>query len=124
MALTYPAIGRNLSPMGAAVSGSSGIYGVLEERNRWTVLAPLGSMLLCNAANWLFLGPTATSVMHERKRQETRDGKKSYDKGEKSDEMQALNKKFGMWHGASALVNLGGLGIAGWYGFLLAERFQ
>lgn len=55
---------------------------------------------------------------------ETKDGKKSYDEGPHSHEMERLNKSFGMWHGASAFVNLAGLGVTIWYGFLLAERLQ
>lgn len=62
--------------------------------------------------------------MKERKRQETRDGKKYYDAGEQSKEMQRLNRAFGQMHGVSALTNLVGLGVTVWYGVLLAERLQ
>lgn len=55
---------------------------------------------------------------------ETRDGKKYYDSGPHSKEMQRLNAAFGRMHSFSALTNLVGLGIAVWYGFLLAERLQ
>ncbi len=95
---------------------------MLEEGNRWTVLAPLLGMFACSAANLLLLGPGTTGVMHERKRQEVRDGKKSYEGGEKSREMMELNRRFGLWHGASALVNVVGIGIGVWYGVLLAGR--
>ena len=96
--------------------------GVLEERNRWTVLAPLLATFVCSAANLLVLGPGTTRVMHERKRQEVRDGKKSYDEGPKSKEMETLNQRFGIWHGGSALVNLVGIATMVWYGFSLARR--
>ena len=55
---------------------------------------------------------------------ETKDGKKSYDNGPHSKEMQRLNKSFSRLHGLSALTNLAGLGATVWYGFLLAERLQ
>jgi len=55
---------------------------------------------------------------------ETRDGKKYYDDGPHSKEMERLNKAFSQMHGISALVNLLGLGVTMWYGFLLAERLQ
>ena len=96
--------------------------GVLEEQNRWTVAVPIGVMFCCNVANLLVLGPTTTRIMKQRKHQETRDGKKSYEEGPKSKEMERLNARFGMWHGGSALVNLLGLAVGVWYGFLLAER--
>lgn len=79
-------------------------------------------MFCCNVANLLVLGPTTTRIMKQRKHQETRDGKKSYEEGPKSKEMERLNARFGMWHGGSALVNLLGLAVGVWYGFLLAER--
>lgn len=53
---------------------------------------------------------------------ETRDGKKSYDAGPHSPEMQRLNKKFGMLHGISSLTNLGGLFAQLYYGVVLAQR--
>ena len=55
---------------------------------------------------------------------ETRDGKKHYDNGPRSKDMERLNKAFGRMHGISAMVNLVGVGITVWYGFLLAERLQ
>jgi hypothetical protein len=55
---------------------------------------------------------------------ETRDGKKSYDAGPHSTEMQKLNRAFGKMHGISSLVNLGALIATMWYGVSLAERLQ
>jgi len=55
---------------------------------------------------------------------ETRDGKKSYDAGPHSNEMQRLNKKFGKLHGASTLTNLIGFIATVGYGFHLAARIQ
>lgn len=53
---------------------------------------------------------------------ETRDGKKSYDAGPHSDEMQKLNKQFGTLHGVSTLLNFAGFGAMIYYGFVLADR--
>lgn len=53
---------------------------------------------------------------------ETRDGKKYYDPGPKSLEMQRLNKSFMRLHGASSLSNLAGLLAMVYYGFTLAEK--
>ena len=55
---------------------------------------------------------------------ETRDGKKSYDAGPHSTEMQRLNSAFGKMHGISSLINLGALVATVWYGFSLAERIH
>ena len=55
---------------------------------------------------------------------ETRDGKKYFDQGPHSKEMQRLNTAFSRMHSFSALTNLVGLGITIWYGFLLAGRLQ
>lgn len=122
MALTYPGI-RTLSPLGGAADSSS-LRGVLDERNRYTVLLPIATVFVLNAANLVWAGPVTTRVMKERKHQETRDGKKYYDQGSHSKEMQRLNKAFGRMHGISALMNLMGLGVTVWYGVLLAERLQ
>lgn len=82
------------------------------------------TLFITGTINLLFVGPATTQVMQDRKKQETRDGKKSYDKGPHSKEMEALNRKFGMLHGVSSLVNL--IGIVGmvWYGLWLGERLK
>lgn len=55
---------------------------------------------------------------------ETRDGKKSYDAGPQSKEMQSLNRRFGRMHGISSLLNMAGSLATVWYGMVLAERLQ
>lgn len=87
----------------------------------------------------LYVGPETTRIMKERKHQgtkywldlrglllmivtETRDGKKSYDAGPHSTEMEKLNRSFGKMHGISSLINLGALISTVWYGFTLAAR--
>lgn len=116
LALTFPgertAIGRV----------QSSISGVLEPSSRLHVLTPLAIMCLTGLANMVYIGPKTTQIMRERKHQETRDGKKSYDAGEQSEAMQALNRQFGILHGTSSLVNMVGCFATLWYGFYLAER--
>ena len=116
LALTFPAertaIGRT----------ASSLTGVLEEGHRLHVLVPLVTTLLCGAANMIVIGPATTKCMKERKHQETRDGKKSYDEGPHSEAMKAMNKKFAYLHGASSLVNMIGCITTVWYGFTLADR--
>ena len=86
------------------------------------MLAPLVIMFSTSLANALVVGPATTRVMRERKHQETRDGKKSYEAGPHSKEMKVLNKRFARLHGASSLLNVVGSLVTVWYGFYLAER--
>lgn len=60
--------------------------------------------------------------MRDRKVQETKEGKKYYDEGPKSKEMERLNKKFGAMHGVSSLVNMVGLFATMRYGLVIADR--
>lgn len=81
----------------------------------------ISTMLVTAVLNLVYVGPQTTEVMRLRKHQETRDGKKSYDAGPHSQEMQKLNKRFGILHGISSLVNLVGFGAMVWYGGVLGE---
>ncbi|TVY78108.1 putative mitochondrial outer membrane protein [Lachnellula suecica] len=117
LALTYPG---SRTPSGP----SSSLSGTFAESNRWSVLVPLATVFVSGLVNMAFFGPATTRIMRQRKVQETRDGKKSYDPAPHSKEMQQLNKAFGRMHGVSTLVNLGGFIATVWYGFTLAERIQ
>ncbi|KAK8199068.1 hypothetical protein HDK77DRAFT_496291 [Phyllosticta capitalensis] len=88
-----------------------------------TATALIAAMGVAGLANLVVVGPATTSVMKERKHQETRDGKKSYDAGPHSAEMQALNRKFAVMHGVSSAMNLVVLGAAVAYAFLIGARF-
>jgi uncharacterized membrane protein YcgQ (UPF0703/DUF1980 family) len=113
MLFTYPSPSSLLtSPFSLASS---------TDRTSWWLIT---SMIVTGLANVAYFGPQTTEVMKLRKHQETRDGKKSYDEGPHSEEMKALNKKFGMLHGLSTLVNLTGLGAMVWYGLVLGERLS
>lgn len=116
IALTLPAERTAISTIPSSLSGC------LAPENRWNVLVPLATNWVIAVVNLLYLGPQTTKVMRERKHQETRDGKKSYDQGPHSPEMERLNKKFGALHGASAGINLVGIGAIVWYGFYLGAR--
>jgi hypothetical protein len=110
MAITYPAGWRALLP--------NQHQQLSTDRLAFTLVA---TMLLTGVINMAYVGPQTTEVMRLRKHQETRDGKKSYDAGPHSDEMKKLNKRFGVLHGISSLVNLVGFLSMCWYGFVLGE---
>jgi hypothetical protein len=77
---------------------------------------PLATIFVSSLANWAFIGPATTKIMRERKHQgtnicrvvqtpggliwtnwelpETRDGRKYYDPGPHSTEMNKLNSAF------------------------------
>jgi len=118
LALTYP------GERTAIGTGPSSLGGVLQESNRYGVLAPILIMFGTGLANLLVIGPATTKIMKERKHQETRDGKKSYDPAPHSAEMTRLNKAFGKMHGISSLVNLAAVIATLAYGFTLAERLH
>ena len=69
MALTYP--GRKAISSIGSQAESSGLMGVLNENNRSSVLTPIAAILLCNGANFLWIGPSTTKVMLKRRRQGT-----------------------------------------------------
>lgn len=83
---------------------------------------PMAVAFLTSVVNLAIIGPATTKIMAERKRQETKEGKKYYDEGEKSAEMKALNKRFGTVHGTSALLNLVGLAGTVAYGATLGAK--
>ncbi|KAG0644452.1 hypothetical protein HOY80DRAFT_1013587 [Tuber brumale] len=83
---------------------------------------PLLIVLSASLANLAVIGPATSKIMHKRKVQETKDGKRCYDEGPKSKEMAALNRRFGVMHGTSSLINLIGLAATGWYGVVLGNK--
>lgn len=58
----------------------------------------------------------------ERRKQEDKDGKRSWDPPPHSQEMAALNKKFGMLHGISSMLNVVNFVATVVYGVTLAGR--
>ncbi|KAL1296995.1 hypothetical protein AAFC00_004591 [Neodothiora populina] len=121
MLATYP--GEKLLGIGGEyIRENVGFSGVMAESNRWSVLVPLATILITSAANMFFVGPATTKTMKQRHHQETRDGKKSYDQGPHSPEMQRLNKAFGSLHGISTILNLAGLGAMIYYAYVLGSK--
>jgi hypothetical protein len=118
MALTYPAERTTIGTI------PSGFAGVLHAQNRLHVLTPLAIVFVTAVVNRLYIQPATVKCMRERKHQETRDGKKSYDPAPHSEAMRALNKKFGILHGASSGVNVLACIASVWYGFTLADRMN
>jgi hypothetical protein len=83
---------------------------------------PMLAVFATSAANLMVVGPATTKIMRERKVQETKEGKKYYDEGPKSEEMLKLNKRFGAMHGISSLLNLVGLLSTIVYGAVLGGK--
>ncbi|RYP25399.1 hypothetical protein DL767_008421 [Monosporascus sp. MG133] len=150
LAVTYPG---NRTLLGALEGGSAfadrGLAGALAAANRWTVLAPLATVCVTGLINWAYLLPETNKITARRSLQvvwnpilavgsrfangtvfvcrppsaEKKDGKRSYDAPPHSEEMAALNKKFGQVHGMSALLNLVTIVSTVVYGFSLSAAF-
>ncbi|KAL2810408.1 hypothetical protein BJX63DRAFT_319787 [Aspergillus granulosus] len=123
---TYFAIQTAL-PIVVALTASHGgqtlgISGLLEPENQFKILLPLATAFVTSLINLTILRPLTVNTMRERKHQETRDGKKSYDPAPHSKEMIALNKKFGRLHGASSLINMITIGVTVYYGVVLSKK--
>ncbi|KAJ5888426.1 hypothetical protein N7495_008467, partial [Penicillium taxi] len=101
-----------------------GFSGLIAPENRYTTLLPMAAVAITGLINQVFLRPLTIKIMRERKHQENRDGKKSYDPEPHSKEMAALNKRFGRVHGISSLVNLVSLIATVWYGAVLSKRLE
>ncbi|KAG7137131.1 putative mitochondrial outer membrane protein like [Verticillium longisporum] len=140
LALTYPG---SSNPLGVA----SGLSGLLDESNFRGTLLPIATIFVTGAVNLLVVLPATQKIMAARyaqglthapqppvlprggaskhmtdSRTEKKDGKKSYDPAPHSQEMQALNKRFGKMHGISSLLNLGTFIATIAYGFTLGSR--
>ncbi|XEU97048.1 hypothetical protein FSHL1_002334 [Fusarium sambucinum] len=114
LALTFP--GNSL------IGLANGPAGLVSEFARWHSLLPISVMGITGAINLLVLLPMTVDIIKKRRGQVKRDGKEYYAEGPHSDEMKALNKKFGMLHGISSLLNLATFVAAIGYGFTLGGR--
>jgi hypothetical protein len=122
---------QSLAPLAMWFTYPRSLVSAITSSSATTKLAPsandkmnaylISTMLVTALLNLVYVGPQTTEVMRLRKHQETRDGKKSYDAGPHSTEMQKLNKQFGVLHGVSSMVNMVGFGAMIWYGGVLAE---
>ncbi|KAI8634731.1 hypothetical protein F5Y19DRAFT_122611 [Xylariaceae sp. FL1651] len=118
LALTYPGGRGRLSAL------PQGISGVLHPTNRWGVLVPLTTAFVTGLANLVYFLPETNKVTAQRRQQEVKDGKQSWDKTPQSEEMTALNKKFGKLHGISSLLNLFTFIVTVVYGVHLSSRIE
>ncbi|KAJ5156082.1 hypothetical protein N7492_008885 [Penicillium capsulatum] len=101
-----------------------GLSGLIAPENRFSTFLPLATVAVTGLVNQVVLRPLTINIMRERKHQETRDGKKSYDPAPHSKEMVALNKRFGRVHGVSSLVNLVSLIATIYYGAAMSKRLE
>ncbi|KAF5027235.1 hypothetical protein F66182_651 [Fusarium sp. NRRL 66182] len=116
LALTFP--GNSL------IGLSNGPAGLVSEFARWHSLLPIGIMALTGVINLAVFLPMTVKIMKQRRGQVKRDGKEWYAEGPHSDEMKVLNKKFGIIHGVSSLLNLSTFFAAVAYGFTLGGRIM
>lgn len=80
--------------------------------------------LSSSLVNLFFVGPATSKIMKERRIQETKEGKKYYDEGPKSEAMQKLNSRFGKVHGISSMLALVGVLATGVYGGVLGTSLR
>jgi len=124
LALTYSGRQTILGALEGSLQVPRGLSGVLHESNRWTVLAPLATMFVTGLVNWTYLLPETNKVTAKRRQQENKDGKNSWDPAPHSEEMSALDKKFGQLHGVSSLLNMATLIATVAYGVTLSASLQ
>ncbi|KAI1653136.1 hypothetical protein F4813DRAFT_375943 [Daldinia decipiens] len=99
-------------------------YGPLtlqSSKGNWIPFAIAGVTALFNL---MLYGPRTRRVMIDRIHQETRDGRKSNDPTEVSDDMRALNKTFSRNHAMSIHLNVITIGATLWWGLKLALRLD
>ncbi|KAK7468665.1 hypothetical protein VKT23_003169 [Stygiomarasmius scandens] len=65
----------------------------------------LASVCLAQSLNYFVVGPMTSKTMFQRQRLEKSEGK-NYNEPGVSEEMKALNRRFGSLHGISSLANL------------------
>lgn len=117
MALTYP------YATSTSLNFTQSLGSILEPTNRSEGFIPIAVMAVCGALNWAIFGPGTTKNMLKRKHQETKDGKRYWDAGPHSEEMQKLNQNFMILHSVSSVFNVVELGVTVWYGLILAGKF-
>ncbi|KAI5465545.1 hypothetical protein BGZ63DRAFT_420104 [Mariannaea sp. PMI_226] len=122
MQTAFPVILALTFPGNSLIGLSSGYKGLLSDFARWHSLVPIATMFLTGLINYVVLLPWTVKIMKERRGQAKRDGKDWFAEGPHSDEMKALNKRFGMAHGISSLLNLTTFLAAIAYGFTLGGR--
>ncbi|GMM32051.1 Tmh18 protein [Martiniozyma asiatica (nom. inval.)] len=87
-------------------------------------IALLLSSSACGLANWALIGPKCAEI--KQKRWMVIDSAYNGDeaKAKESGDLKQIDAKFGKWHGASMVVNLGSvIGLVG-YAFVLARKLK
>jgi len=80
----------------------------------------LATVWLSQASNYFIIGPMTSKTMFQRQKLEKEEGKVYTDAGI-SDEMKALNRRFGMLHGISSLANLTAIIALGFHGLWIGN---
>jgi len=80
----------------------------------------LGTVLFSQGINYFVVGPLTSRIMFERRKLEKDEGKVYNDPGV-SDNMKALNRRFGMLHGVSSLANLIAIIALGFHGLWIGN---
>jgi len=80
----------------------------------------LAFVILAQGSNYFVVGPLTSKTMFQRMRLEKEEGK-SYNDSGVSDDMKALNRRFGMLHGVSSLANLGAVVALAFHGLWLGK---
>ncbi|KAG5728565.1 Transmembrane protein 205 [Termitomyces sp. T112] len=80
----------------------------------------LATVLLGQGFNYFVIGPLTSKTMFQRHKLEKDEGK-AYNEPGVSDEMKALNRRFGTLHGVSSLANLGSVIALGFHGLWIGS---
>ncbi|KAJ7042633.1 hypothetical protein C8F04DRAFT_1030463 [Mycena alexandri] len=80
----------------------------------------LAFVILAQGSNYFVVGPLTSKTMFHRMRLEKEEGK-SYNESGVSDDMKALNRRFGMLHGVSSLANLGAVVALAFHGLWIGK---
>ncbi|KAI1803034.1 hypothetical protein F4811DRAFT_554303 [Daldinia bambusicola] len=90
-------------------------------KGNWIPFAVAGVTALLNL---VLYGPRTRQIMIQRIHQETRDGRKSSDPVEVSEDMKVLDRAFSHNHAMSIHLNLITIGATLWWGWKLASRLS
>ncbi|KAI0895650.1 hypothetical protein F4806DRAFT_64169 [Annulohypoxylon nitens] len=101
----------------AATIPPHGPLTLIESKSNWIPFLVAGVPALLNIVVY---GPRTRQIMIDQIHQETREGGKSDDSTEPSDEMRALKKSFSRNHAMSIHLNLISIGAMVWWAWKLA----
>lgn len=105
----------------AATIPPYGPFTLQASKSNWVPFSIAGVTAILNL---VIYGPRTRQLMIDRIHQETRDGRKSNDPTELSDDMKTLNRSFSRNHAMSIHLNLISIGAMIWWGWKLASRLD